>query len=243
MKKLVVLSLILGACTPFDKEVPNHAPVIWRVDAPADLSGPSLVKIYTSDSDSDNVAISISVLDDSLNVVADGFTMIPSDDGTGDDEIANDGIFTGRLDLAALEAQNETGFTIRVSVSDEKGRVGGMVSVRISTCAAGNPPILSNLVAPDTVNPTITTSFLITVTAFDPDTDIRAVFRKTPSGLILPLRDDGTNGDAVAGDGIYSETVSVSPPPPPGSYEFLFYARDCAGLTSNIISKTIVIIN
>ncbi len=106
-----------------------------------------------------------------------------------------------------------------------------------------HPPVLSDFVAPDTVSTARVTEFLTTVRASDPDgaSDIRTVVRITPSGKSFPLNDNGLNGDAAAGDGIYTETVSVNPPPSPGSYLFRYVAIDRSGDSSNVILHTIVI--
>ncbi len=106
-----------------------------------------------------------------------------------------------------------------------------------------HPPVLTNLIAPDTVVTSRVSEFLTTVQASDPDgsADIRTVVRITPSGKSFPLNDAGVNGDVNAGDGIYSETVSVNPAPSPGSYLFRYVAIDRSGDSSNVILHTIVI--
>jgi hypothetical protein len=106
------------------------------------------------------------------------------------------------------------------------------------------PPVLSDLRAPDTVRTSAQSSFLITVRASDPDglDDIRTVTRTTPSGLVVQLNDRGVNGDAVAGDGIFTETVSLSPPPAPGVYEFRFQAFDRLNAGSNIIVHSVTVV-
>jgi hypothetical protein len=71
----------------------------------------------------------------------------------------------------------------------------------------------------------------------DPDgqSDIRTVFRLTPSGKVLQLH--------ALNDSIYGENVSLSPPPSLGSYLFRFASLDRSNDSSNVLTKTIVITN
>ena len=113
----------------------------------------------------------------------------------------------------------------------------------VTVVRLNRPPVLSNLHAPDTVVTSQMTAFLITVQAADTNglSDIKSVFRITPSEKIYFLNDSGVNGDAVAADGIYTETVSLVPPPPRGSYLFRFQAVDRLGDSSNVLTHIIVV--
>ncbi len=53
-----------------------------------------------------------------------------------------------------------------------------------------HPPIISDLVAPDTINLSTTTTFNESLKVLDPDgqDDIKSVLRFTPSGKILQLQ-------------------------------------------------------
>ncbi|MFA4923284.1 MAG: choice-of-anchor X domain-containing protein, partial [Ignavibacteriaceae bacterium] len=58
------------------------------------------------------------------------------------------------------------------------------------------------------------------------------------------LYDDGNysgNGDAVAGDGIFSRVLSISPTNQKGTYRFDFEAKDRGGLVSQVVPKYIVV--
>jgi hypothetical protein len=117
------------------------------------------------------------------------------------------------------------------------------------------PPVISNLVAPDTV--TIgTQKVLILVTVQVTDSaglqDIKSVFFNSyvpPDNHAAPgnpfiMYDNGANGDAVAGDGIYSLIVELPPPPtsvPLGTYTWVFQAVSNEGDTSNVIIHKIVV--
>jgi hypothetical protein len=113
-------------------------------------------------------------------------------------------------------------------------------------------PQLSNLVVPDTViRPTTGLNlYLFTVAASDSDghNDLKRVFfyRIAPdtSANIIDMYDDGdlrTDGDKVAGDGIFSVIVQINPSAPLQVQRFLFRAQDSAGLLSDSLTHTITI--
>ena len=116
------------------------------------------------------------------------------------------------------------------------------------------PPVVFNLVAPDTVslNTSATTDILITIQAADSNglKDINIVFFNSfkPNGDPATnnpflMYDDGNshNGDAVAGDGIYSLIISLPPESNKGTYRWEFQAQDREKKTSNIIIHNIVV--
>ena len=116
------------------------------------------------------------------------------------------------------------------------------------------PPVVFNLVAPDTVTITSdTTHISLSIHAADSNglKDIEFVFFNSflPNGNPssqnpLLLFDDGisTHGDAVAGDGIYSQIISLPPTGvTKGTYRWEFQARDREKKTSNIIIHNIVV--
>ena len=115
------------------------------------------------------------------------------------------------------------------------------------------PPQLSDLVAPDTVvvgNPK--SVILLSVMPSDPNgkSDVKSVYfvvykpDGTTTGAKSSLLDDGNydkDGDAVAGDGIYSILIEVTPANAKGTYRFDFQAADQEGAVSEILSHNIVI--
>ena len=100
-----------------------------------------------------------------------------------------------------------------------------------------HPPVISDLIAPDTINLSTTTIFTESVKVIDPDgqEDIMSVLRLTPSGKVFQLH--------AINDTTYSEEVSLNSPPALGPYVFRFCAVDRSNDTSNVITKTIVITN
>ncbi len=165
------------------------------------------------------------------------------DDGVAPDAAAGDGQFFGIIDVQFLRT-----FVGSLNVSVWTENALGNRSVQAITPLLierlNRPPVISGLNAPDTVRTGSVNQFFISLRATDPDgaSDIKSVVRITPSQKILFLNDAGLNGDGVAGDGIYSETVSVNPPPTPGDYLFHFRAVDRSNDSSNVLSKAIVIV-
>ena len=163
-------------------------------------------------------------------------------DGIDVDSTKQDNIFSGWVTFEIRRSEVGT-YRVEVSAEDYYAFRSNTFIVPLEIIRTNRPPVLSNLQVPSAVSTATQTSFLITVQASDPDglADIKSVTRTTPSGLTLQLNDAGVNGDAAAGDGIYSETVSLSPPPAPGSYQFRFQAFDRSNTGSNIILHTITI--
>jgi len=116
------------------------------------------------------------------------------------------------------------------------------------------PPVVSNLVAPDTVSissDTVHIPLSIQVADSNGLKDIEYVFFNSflPNGNPSSqnpflMFDDGNpvHGDAVAGDGIYSQIISLPPiGVTKGTYRWEFQAQDREKKTSNIIVHNIVV--
>jgi len=165
------------------------------------------------------------------------------DDGNPPDTQRNDSLYSGRLTFQIVRS---TVGVVRVELfaEDASGYKSNSAILPLEIVRSNQPPVLSNLVAPDTVHTSSQSTFLVTVRATDPDgqADIRSVTRTTPSNLVLPLNDAGQNGDGVPGDGIFSETVLLSPPPPTGPYDFRFQAHDRSNVGSNVIIHRIIVL-
>lgn len=165
------------------------------------------------------------------------------DDGIAPDSIAQDSVFSAIIPLAIIRSDVGT-FYVEVGANDTYGNSSSFVRIPFLISRLNQPPTISNLMAPDTVYTSSTDEFFISVQVSDPDgpADIRSVTRTTLQNNAYPLNDSGNNGDIAPGDGIYSETVSVVPPPNPGSYTFRFQAFDRSTAASNIIYHVIVIL-
>jgi hypothetical protein len=164
------------------------------------------------------------------------------DDGLFPDSSPQDSVFTGLLQFRATRSEVGS-FFIEVTAVDTKGNISNSLRSTFAIERLNQPPTLSNLMAPDTVSRSTQESFVITVMVADPDgpTDILAVTRTTPANNVYFLNDSGVNKDAVAGDGIFTEEVSLSPDIPTGPYVFSFKALDRSNALSNIIIKTVYV--
>jgi hypothetical protein len=163
-------------------------------------------------------------------------------DGHAPDISSSDSVYTG---VATMQLQRTLvgDLTVHVIAVSPLGDESVELIEPMKIVRLNRPPVLSELTAPSVVDPATEPTFLITVRVTDPDgaSDVRIVYRQTPSLKIFPLNDLQQNGDRVAGDGIYTETVSVQPPPIPGIYLFQFRAVDRSGDSSNVLYHTIEI--
>lgn len=237
---------VFAGCRDIQDEPRNEPPMIVAIQAPAYISANDTIFVSAYDKEGDTLVVSGRILTASGNVVGSAFTKNFSDDGLAGDHTAHDLIFTGILNRSALLAQSTSQFKCNITVAEKEKNGSSTETVIISqNPSSGHPPEISNLIAPDSVNTSQVSEFLITIQVSDPEglSDIASVTRTTPSNLVLSLNDSGVNGDETAGDGIYSERVSVNPAPPAGSYLFTFQATDLLGLKSNIIQKTITIVH
>lgn len=164
-----------------------------------------------------------------------------NDLGHAPDNSPSDSVFSGMLTFQIGRSFIGDLF-LELVPWDSFGSPGTSFVQRIGIKRVNHPPELSNLQAPDTIRTTASSSFLISVRVIDPDgaADVATVTRLTPSGNTFFLNDTGINGDLIAGDGIFTE--SVSPPTVVGSYTFLFRALDLSKATSNTIQHTIIVL-
>lgn len=242
---LAVLVLLAG-CSDVQENPFNQPPEIFSIQAPGYISANDTIFVRTYDNENDTLSLQAVVFTAGGNSVGSAFSKAFTDDGLAGDKIAHDNIFTGIINRSALLAQATSQFEFVFTVSEKGKNTGASETIIISQNPDnGHPPVISNLTAPDTVNTSLISEFFITVSVSDPEglSDIQSVTRTTPSNLVLNLNDSGVNGDVTAGDGVYTERVSVDPAPPDGSYVFTFQATDLLGLKSNIIQKTIVIVH
>lgn len=112
------------------------------------------------------------------------------------------------------------------------------------------PPVISNLVIPDTIARGV--SFVFTVTAIDSNgsNDIKSVYfvLYRPDSSIVEqspffMHDDGDPGfgDVEAGDGIYSFKNSFGVTAQTGNWRFIFQAKDRSSSLSNIIEHFLLV--
>jgi|WetSurMetagenome_2_1015567.scaffolds.fasta_scaffold118667_1 hypothetical protein len=144
-------------------------------------------------------------------------------------------------------------YNVKVSLTTEYSTGANTVQKTVTFFRTNHPPVLTNLVMPDTVDvPSGTNSNFkasVTVTDQDGESDIKQVFfvnldSSDPAFRYL-LRDDGSvgtnSGDAAAGDGIYTITVAAPFTAKGRSFRFSFQANDTFGDTSASIIHFVTI--
>ncbi|HUX60385.1 MAG TPA: choice-of-anchor X domain-containing protein [Ignavibacteriaceae bacterium] len=177
--------------------------------------------------------------------------IILHDDGTFGDKVPGDGIYSTYIILPPVGV---TAGTYRFEFQAKS--FGGKLSNKIIhnvVVQYGSAPVISSLVAPDTVQiGSQNDTLFVSVLAKDSVGlwDIASVFFNSfipPDGHAssqnpIPLHDDGTNGDKVANDEIYSSYIILPPQGvTKGTYRFEFQAKSFGDKLSNKIIHNVVI--
>lgn len=122
-----------------------------------------------------------------------------------------------------------------------------------NTGKSNAPPVVSNLILPDTVQTNVKFTFSIMVNDPDGLQDIKKVYYELfmPNGTKItnsqgisqfPLLDDGntaSNSDVTAGDGKYTNFLTFPNTVTLGTWKFNFTAIDKAGNASNTITQNV----
>lgn len=171
--------------------------------------------------------------------------------------------------LANVEMQPVTGQSGRYAISHQQsldeGETGAYVVEAYAVDNAGvlsnrvlgtftldnikEPPVIEEIIAPDTVTrpQSGSVSFQIIAVASDPQgiANISTVefWNINSPQSKFALSDDGSDqsGDQTAGDGRFTITVSVNSGNAPGENTFAFQATDRSGLKSEVVQKVITI--
>ncbi|NOY76853.1 MAG: hypothetical protein GXO76_03165 [Calditrichaeota bacterium] len=163
---------------------------------------------------------------------------------------------TGQIEgqLPILIFKNKQGeYIFRLTALDKSGGSSEAVirMVHVFKIVHNDPPVLSELSAPDTVSRSSGQHFVLSVRVTDPQglADVSQVYFNTykpdgtpSSGNPFFMRDDGQGGDATAHDGIYSLGISISTQNATGNYRFVFYAVDYSGAVSQPIVHIITVV-
>ena len=167
-----------------------------------------------------------------------------NDSGSNSDLTPNDSIYSALVGFSIYRYQAGK-FFVNFSSSSQNDFQSQRITLPLIISRPNIAPILSDLQCPSSVNTSTDSTFVISLKAFDYDgqRDIKSVLMISSSGKEFPLFDDGTHGDVKADNGIYTETFSVTPPPPPGPYLFKFLAIDLSSDTSDVLTATITIIH
>jgi hypothetical protein len=174
------------------------------------------------------------------------------DHGLEEDSTKGDGHFSGALNFSIL--RSEVGeMRVVIAAIDNRGGRSNAASLPVQILRSNRPPLLSDLVAPDTVRLSNQTQVLtLRITASDPDglRDIhRVVFNsfrpdgQPSAGNPFQMHDDGaTGGDERAGDGVFTLQISLPPTTAPGRYRFEFQAFDRSSVPSNVVIHHITVL-
>jgi hypothetical protein len=145
-------------------------------------------------------------------------------------------------------------FVLKLWAQNQNGDISNLFFLPLHIVRSNQPPVISNLIAPDTLH--IGDILSLTIKASDPDglVDLYEVgyLSLKPDGSYanggnrILMFDDGKSaipsGDRVAGDGTYSYTTTVPQTALRGIYVYTFSALDKARTISNTITKKIVIL-
>lgn len=175
-----------------------------------------------------------------------------SDDGSASngDVQKNDNIFSGRIPFSANYSSGRYRIDYFVLTNDDVTRKVAEGSLTFNNNQEPYPPVLSDLVMPDSV--TAGDWFIFTVKVTDPNglSDVKKVsfkFIRKEDGSSsdnIDMWDDGNldvHGDSVAGDGIYSFKNRFTTDTQGKTREFDFQATDRSGRVSNILTHNIYV--
>lgn len=237
---------------------PNFPPQILSVGCPDTLTTESRTQVILSAllQDPNGLADVDSVYCD----IVLPYEILPAasiqlyDTGMHGDEQSSDGIYTYQGDLS--ETLIRAGmYRFRFRAKDKHSAESLPVVRFVSLVMPNRPPVLTNLSAPDTVSRNIGRPFTLSIQVEDPEglgDILRVYFHVTkPNGLPsegnpFAMYDDGDviqHGDAVAGDGIYSRTIVISPQNDLGVYRFDFYAEDRSGALAGPLTHLMTIVD
>ncbi len=206
-------------------------PAAGNPDAVVPLS----MEVTVRDADNDVETVSFVVFGD--ETIAEGVLA----SGSG-------GQYAGRSDVTV--PAGEVGvYTVLVFAEDREGMLSNEVRGMMHVSAEGAPPVISMVVAPDTLyrpapgEPAKLLELVAVVSDPDGLSNIAVVefWNVERPNAKIAMFDDGADGDAEAADGRYTRVVRVESSNDPGVTMLAFQARDRAGLLSNIVEATTVV--
>ncbi|MDZ7311474.1 MAG: hypothetical protein ONB45_09350 [candidate division KSB1 bacterium] len=173
------------------------------------------------------------------------------DDGKHEDGAAGDGVFARAISTTKLCGTGLFSIVFRALDAAGAESPGMVTTTNVTRHGLNLPPVLSDLRAPSEISRSRTpNTYLLSVRADDPNcyTDLKRVFFNTflpngnpSSGNPFLMRDDGQQGDAVAGDARFSLTIQITSQNATGNYRFEFQAEDKRGALSPKLIHTITV--
>ena len=256
----IALILLLSGCEKSFNNLVDSVPAQYSVQSVARYdtliynSTDSLVKFYIHlgyNTAPGSVYLNLYSPGD-IKVNSTPYYLVDNGNKEAGDETAGDKIFSIKIPMSSKLLSGE--YRTEYFASDFEG-----TSYRLSVNkfvfdngSANQEPVISDLVAPDTLTVQDTTVFRLTMKAIDPNgkQDLARVYfvvtrpDGTSNNAALLMYDDGNfrdHGDDVANDDIYSIIVSVFSTNQKGDYTFTFNAEDRGKKKSLPIIKKIVI--
>jgi hypothetical protein len=234
---------------------PAGPPVLLAVSAP-DTIGPdrlAAVRLTASVSDPEGAGESDSVFCDiypPYAIVPSGRVVLapaagPAPSGDGPRDYMFEGDLSSRFTISGVHR-------LRFEAKDQSGRTAVPRVEEVLVLMPNDPPVLGDASAPATVDRNSTDPIVLSIRVTDPQgpADVRRVYFNTTkpdgkpsSGNPFLMTDDGTSGDAAAGDGVYSLQIVISSTNALGDYRFDFYAEDTAGATAGPVTRVITVVN
>lgn len=179
------------------------------------------------------------------------YTKKLTDNGLSGDTAPGDSIYTFRADMSSILGSAGVN-TVRFQAVDKGGAESAPLVEYFYIDVSNLPPLIGNLTAPDTLSRHNTQSSLLSVEVEDPQGpgDIDIVFFNSflpdgtaGSGNPHLMFDDGSNGDKIVNDGIFSITIYMSSSVNLGNYRFEFIARDNSQAMSDTLQHIITVVD
>ena len=238
--------------------IANSAPTVTPLSIPqsaiVDTLIPFVLKVRVEDEDEGDFisAVNFQIFGPTIAELAiDGLLF---DDGTSGDSLAEDGIYSIKI-TTEFAAWKFGSYYIFIQAFDSRQEASESFFTIIpwEKMNPGIAPVVTNLSAPDTVQipETGASTFLLEIEATDLDhnNDIHKVFFNTykPDGSLsdsspLQMYDDGSSGDLIASDNIFTLRVYITSENSAGDYRFEFQAQDYSDLLSNEIIHIMTVI-
>jgi hypothetical protein len=236
----------------------NQAPIISKNQIPdsvfVDQIVPFFISIKAYDPDSSDFISSVTyqILGPAITQLAEEGNL--NDSGANGDDLAGDGIYS--IETTTAFANWKFGeYHLIVQAYDSRQKQSESIYVILPWAKKniGQAPKIVTVSAPDTIQIPASgdKTFTLAARATDPDDnrDIKEVifnsFKPDGSGSTsnpFKMYDDGTSGDAVPNDYIYSLQIFITSQNSPGNYRFEFLAKDYSDLISDKMIHIITVI-
>ncbi|MBN2090572.1 hypothetical protein JW964_13255 [candidate division KSB1 bacterium] len=263
MNKLFILFIILPflylACDEKIPTVPeNLDPQIKKIEIPDSMYVKSSrlyvmhVEVFDEQGVENIALVSAAIIEIQSNRVIQTDTLL--DNGTDGDIIPGDGVFSKIINPAFAAGKGGSYQFETRAVDQENHSASQVVSPIVIFDQAENlSPQISQAVVPENIYLTDSTLQFISIKVSDPQglADIQEVFcqifnpqEPANPNVVVNLQDAGQDGDAAAGDGIYSALISIDfTQNKVGTFSFRFQARDKAKNLSSPLVKTSKVAN